>query len=70
MRALREKPDAAAARRLAETVAREFPDEWLLRLETLELLGGDTAFEARLAADAARFAPAIQTLIRTGLSLK
>ncbi len=69
VRALREQPDRAAARRLAESVARDFPDEWLLRLETLELFH-DPDLDAALARDAARFLPAIQSLIKNGLKLK
>ncbi len=71
-RALRETPRAEALAALAAEAEREFPLEWLLRLETIELLPPSPqrdAAAARLEADGKRTGADIQWLIRQGLSL-
>ncbi len=76
IRTLRRSPTSAArVGDLSKLVATEFQDEWLLRLETIELLyaagqkSTADALAATLKQDAARFPNDITTMIRQGVAL-
>lgn len=70
-KAIREAPNALRANALADKAESEFPREWLLRLESIELLSGArrAEAEAKIRAEALAFDADVQWLIRQGLSL-